>query len=579
MPPRPSSPDPARSDSPEAPELDRVEQEAFPRLDARLIARLGRHGHEEATEAGEVLFAEGDRDFDFFVVLDGTVDIVEHSDGTETRVTTHAAGEFSGDVDMLTGRASLVTARVCEPGRVLRITAEALRHVLSADPELSDVLLRGFLMRRRLLREGGFTGLKVIGPEADRDTFRLLELFSRNHVPHTWLEPDAESARALMAGLHLDAPRLPLVVHRNETVLENPSNEEMARHVGLDVAVRTSGIYDLVVVGAGPAGLAATVYAASEGLRTLSLEAVGAGGQAGTSSRIENYLGFPAGLSGTELAERAVIQALKFRAQIAVPVRARALEREDGCLCVHLQDGRQVRGRAVVLATGARYRKLALPRIEALEGRGIYYAATDLEARLCEGDTVVVVGAGNSAGQAATFLARRARRVLLVVRGEGLEASMSSYLVERLQAEPQVEIRLRSRVVGLEGGTEVEAVRIARVEDDPGAGPEVGGARGGPEERVECSALFVFVGADPFTRWLPASIARDRDGFVLTGKDATEAVAGTEVPSGSLLPLETTWPGVFAAGDVRHGSVKRVAAAVGEGSMVVQLVHQHLARG
>ncbi|HMB53141.1 MAG TPA: FAD-dependent oxidoreductase [Thermoanaerobaculia bacterium] len=552
---------------------------AFPTLSDEQIDRLRVHGEEEETSAGDYLFRQGDESYDFYVLLAGEAEIVEEvdedADGEcEERVlAAHGAGRFLGEMNLLTGQAVYLSARVSEAGAVLRLDREALRQVIADDPELSELILNAFLARRTILLEGNVSGLRLLGSRYSRDTARLREFALRNRLPHTWvdLEDDPEG-EALLRGFGLSPCDTPLVVW-GKTVLKNPSNAELAQAVGLDTARISGFLYDLLVVGAGPAGLAAAVYAASEGLRTVALDSVAVGGQAGTSSRIENYLGFPAGLSGAELASRAAVQAEKFGALLSVPRTAVALSCEaigDGGLtpgCIHvveLDDGSTVEARAVVVATGARYRRLEVDRREEMEGTSIFYAATEMEGEVCRDCDAVVVGGGNSAGQACLFLAERASRVYLVVRGDDLGESMSRYLVERIESSERIEVLVRTEVRELLGDGVVEAVVVEDGES-------------GERRELACKGLFTFIGAEPHTEWLQGTLALDGEGFVKTGPQ----LGNGHWQRGDRAPhlLETSLPGVFAAGDVRSGAVKRVASAVGEGSIAVKFVHEYLARG
>jgi thioredoxin reductase (NADPH) len=524
---------------------------AFPRLTEEQIALLARHGERRRTKAGDVLFREGDPSYDFVVVLDGLVETVDETAGEERLIERHGPGRFLGDLNLLTGGGPFFTAVVRQAGEVLVVPAERLRAILAEDTVLGDLILRAFLNRRSLFIRLG-VGTKLIGSRYSPETRRLREFLARNRIPHTWvdLEEDTEAEQLLQA-LHVAPEETPIVICRGVEVLRNPTNAELAAALGLRASVKPDAGADLLIVGGGPAGLAAAVYGSSEGLETVLLEAVAPGGQAGTASRIENYLGFPAGVSGAELAERAEVQARKFGTRILVPADATALTLESDEIAVQCDDERFT-GRALVIATGARYRKLPVPRLEELEGVSVFYAATPLELPLCLNRPVVVVGGGNSAGQAALFLAQSAARVWLVVRGDDLGENMSRYLVDRIERSKRIEVLLQHEVKELLGETSLEGV----VAED---------TRSGSRRTLEAAALFVFIGAEPCTAWLAGGLAVDRHGFVLTGEGG---------PAGL---LETSRPGVFAAGDVRSGSVKRVAAAVGEGAMAVQFVHLYLA--
>ncbi len=541
---------------------------AFPTLTASDLAALSARGQTREVRAGEILFEEGDRNLSFFVVLEGGIEIVEHSRGTPHTVTVHRPGGFTGDVDVLSGRAILVTGRASEDGRVLQLSTSDLRRAVDELPELGETIVKAFLMRRTLLLGTGFVGLKIIGSRFSPDAHRLRDFATRNAVPITWLDLDAdEQADALLRQFNIPASATPIVLGGDGEWVSNPSIAEFARCMGLDTSFEAGHVYDLVVVGAGPAGLAASVYAASEGLDVLTADALAAGGQAGTSARIENYLGFPAGISGAELTRNALLQAQKFGARITVPSTVRSLGLDAGDRLVTLADGTRLRTRCVLVASGVEYRKLDVPGFGDFDGAGIYYAATEMEARLCQDEEVVVVGAGNSAGQAIVFLARYASRVHVLLRGEDLGASMSRYLVDRVQGMENVTIHRGAVVTALEGNGRLSAVRVK--------------AGNGKEQTFETNSLYLFIGADPNTDWLQGCVDLDRRGFVLTGTSLPPATGDTErwrAAGRTPFLLETSLPGVFAAGDVRSGSAKRVASAVGEGAMAVSFVHAHIAR-
>jgi thioredoxin reductase (NADPH) len=535
---------------------------AFPRLSEAQIEALAAHGHRRRTQPGEVLFREGDPSCDFFVILAGKVAIVAGYGEQEHVISVHGPGRFLGELNLLTGQTVFVTAVVREAGEVLVVPVERLRRLVTQDPALGDLILRAYLLRRSLLIELG-TGFQIIGSRFLPDTRRLREIAARNRLPHQFIDLEQDkAAEALLRRLGVPPEETPVVVWRDR-VMRNPANAEFAHLLGLRRPTPGTTAHDMIIVGAGPAGLAAAVYGASEGLATVVLEAVAAGGQAGTSPRIENYLGFPAGISGAELAERAVIQAGKFGAEIIVPAQAIALEEAGGRYAVRLDDGTSVAAVAVLIATGARYRRLAVPGLEEFEGVSVFYAATAVEARACMGGPVVIVGGGNSAGQAALYLAGHAARVYLLVRGDDLRQDMSRYLADQLQRDPNVEILRHTEVRELIADTELRGV----IAED---------SQTGERRTLEARALFVFIGADPQTRWLGDQLALDDDGFVLTGAVLTAAEGANWPPGRPPSLLETSRPGVFAAGDVRSGSVKRVTAAAGEGSIAVRLVHQHL---
>jgi thioredoxin reductase (NADPH) len=540
---------------------------AYPRLSDDEVAALARHGERRHVDAGDVLFREGDESYGFIVILSGKVAIVDGFGREERLIGVHGPGRFLGELNVLTGQPVFLTAVVHEPGEVLAVPLERLRELVSHDSTLGDLILRAFLIRRSILIGLG-TGFRIVGSRYSPDTRRLREFAARNRLPHHWIDlEDDEEAEALLRELGVSPEETPVVIWGGEQVLRNPTNAELGRLIGLRAPSSQEVACDLIVVGAGPAGLAAAVYGASEGLATIALDSTAAGGQAGTSSQIENYLGFPAGISGSELADRAVIQAGKFGARISVPAEAAALEQRDGRHVVRLDDGETVAGRTVVIATGAQYRKLDVPGLEDYEGLSVHYAATHAEAKLCAADPVAVVGGGNSAAQATMFLSQHTPRVHLLIRHDDLGRDMSRYLADRIERNETVEVLLNTEVRELKGDGALEGLVVEDL-------------RTGERRTLDARALFVFIGAEPHARWLDGQLALDDRGFVLTGADAAahfpengEWEAAGRVP----FPLETSRPGIFAAGDVRSGSIKRVASAVGEGSMAVRLVHEHLA--
>ena len=534
----------------------------FPRLNDEQRDALAALGERRQVESGDVLFREGDETYDFYVVESGAVAIVQ-GHGAENRIiAVHGRHRFLGELNLLSRGRVYLTAVVRDPGEVIRVPAERLREVVGRDQELSDLIVAAFLARRSMLIDMG-TGIKLIGSRYSADSRRLREFVARNRMPHTWidLEQDAE-AEGLLCGLGVEASDTPVVSWSGQ-LLRNPTNQELAAKMRLGVAGPQPALCDMVVVGAGPAGLAAAVYGASEGLDTLVVEAVALGGQASTSSRIENYLGFPAGISGSELAARAALQADKFGARLVVPGEAIELDSEDGHYRVHLSGGDTVAGRTLIVATGARYRRLDVPGLEEYEGLGVYYAATQAEAQMCENDPVLIVGGGNSAGQAAVFLAEHAANCRLMIRGDDLGRSMSRYLVDQIERDERLEVVTSARIVALHGEGGLESVTI---ED----------ARSGERRDQPCKALFIFIGADPHTEWLSGKVAMDAKGFLYTGRDV-DGDDLSEYNGERPFFLETSRPGLFAVGDVHSGSIKRVASAVGEGSMAVRLVHQRLA--
>jgi thioredoxin reductase (NADPH) len=528
---------------------------------------LRRYGKTRMTEAGQVLFRAGDTQNDFFVVLEGEVEMIDDFAGEARTMGVMRQGRFVGDLNMLIGQPIYLSAVVRVGGEVLVISRERLKEVVAEEPNLSDIILKAFLARRAWSVRAGL-GLRIIGSRHSSDATRLRGFATRNRLPHVWVELEEDpNAEALLEGFGTDASETPVTIWQDKDVLKNPTNAELARAIGLKVAVPRKRTYDLVVVGAGPAGLGAAVYGSSEGLSTLALESTALGGQAGTSSRIENYLGFPAGLSGFELASRALVQADKFGTQTAVPQEAVSVNREGDHYRIGLSEAGEVVARSVIAASGARYRRLEVPGIERFEGVSVHYAATEAEAQPFEGEEIAVVGGGNSAGQAALFLAGRAQRVWLLVRGDDLDKGMSSYLVDRVTDAENVELLANTEVSELVGEDRIEGVVV---EDN----------RSGARWSLGARALFVFIGAEANTGWLQGAVELDERGFVLTGGELSRSVLeGGALRQLSREPylLETSLPGVFAAGDVRSGSIKRVASAVGEGAMAVRLVHQYLA--
>jgi thioredoxin reductase (NADPH) len=535
---------------------------AFPRLDGEQRARFRDAGKVRSVVAGEVLFAAGDQDYDFFIVESAMVAIVQDYGHDNRVVAMHGEHRFLGELNLLTGAPPYLTAVVRDAGEVIQVPLEQLRAILAKDQDLSNLVMRAYFERRSFLIDLG-AGVKVVGSRYSQDSRRLREFIARNRMPFQWMDlEDDEEADAVIKALGIDASETPIVIG-GQGVLRNPSNAEVSAMLGLGSRGAAPALCDLVIVGGGPGGLAAALYGASEGLDTQAIDAVAFGGQASTSARIENYLGFPTGISGSELAERATLQARRFGARLVVPAQAVGLACENDHFVVELGDGEVVNGRTLIVASGAQYRKLAVPDFERYEGAGIYYAATQVEAQLCAADPVLIVGGGNSAGQAAMFLSQRASSCRLMIRGGDIEKSMSRYLIDEIERRQQVQVLMHSEIVALKGEDALEAVVV---ED----------ARTRERREIEVKALFVFIGADPHTDWLRGHVAMDEHGFVLTGRDVQGeqlAAHGDEAP----YFLETSRPRIFAVGDVHSGSIKRVASAVGEGSMAVRLVHQRLA--
>ncbi len=536
---------------------------AVPELTEEELAALEAVGTRRSVAPGDYLFRAGDATYDFYVVVSGSVLILTQADGGEREIVRHGPRRFLGELNLLSGMRVLLSARVVEAGEVLVVPHERLLPFIATIPALSDKVLAAFIARRKILLEGAGHSVRVVGSRYSPASLKIREFLSRLRIPHQWLDADVDAdVDTLLKSFGVGPADLPVVVTPT-AVLRHPTPGELADYLGLTVDRLPERCFDLVVVGGGPGGLAAAVYGASEGLVTLALDARAPGGQAATSSRIENYLGFPMGISGGELAQRALVQAEKFGAVLSMPCEAVSLHEEAGHLVVRLSDGEDVVARAVIAASGAWYRKLDVPRLEEFEGNSVYYAATEMEARSCVPEPVIVAGGGNSAGQAAMFLADAGSPVTVVVRADDVGARMSRYLVDRITAHPRVTIRTGSQVTGLVGTCGLEAVRVTG---------------SGGEDTIECSGLFSFIGAVPASEWISGCATLDAAGFVVTDRALNaEALDDRWAAQGRTpLPFETSHPGLFAVGDVRSGSTKRVAAAVGEGSASVSSVHQYL---
>jgi thioredoxin reductase (NADPH) len=546
--------------------FDSRQAQTFPQLTAAQIERLSGHGTRRAIVKGDILAEPGDRNRPMLIVLSGSIEVVQTGMSGEVLVVVHTSGSFTGEMSTLQGIGSLVRSRVREDGEVLVITEDRLRTIIQTDAEFSELFMRAFILRRVRLIASQAGDVILLGSNYSAGTLRIQQFLTRNSFPFLNLDVNTDSSvQTLLDRFHIKADEIPVVLCRGEVVLKNPSNEEVAACLGMNQQIDDDRVRDVIVVGAGPSGLAAAVYAASEGLDVLVLETGTPGGQAGSSSKIENYLGFPTGISGLALAARARIQAQKFGAEIRTAYSAMKLNCGQRPYMIDLCHGNAVRARSVIIATGAEYRQLALENAARFLGAGIYYAATATEARRCEMKEVIIVGGGNSAGQAAVFLAGKCRHVHLLVRSKGLADTMSNYLIRRIAESSNITLHTNTEITSLEGGEQLERVIWKTAPQNV-------------LETHEIGHVFLMTGAVPSTRWLKGCIALNDKGFVRTGSDLTP----TDLPSTSgfaaRLPqsFETNWPGIFAVGDVRCGSVKRVAAAVGEGSACVQQVHQAL---
>jgi thioredoxin reductase (NADPH) len=544
---------------------------AFPQLSAEQIDRIRPFGKVRKVEAEEILFQPGDGSVPFFVVLSGEMEIVQIDMTGERAIATHKAGSFTGELTMISGRGALVRGRVSVAGEFLELTPADFLSLVARDAELNEIFMRAFILRRLLLLSSGRGNVVLLGSRHSANTLRLREFLTRNGHPHTYIDLDTDkSAQSLLDQFAVKPEQIPVVICNKETVLRNPTTAELANCLGLNLSIEASQVRDVVIVGAGPAGLAAAVYAASEGLDVLMIETEAPGGQAGSSSRIENYLGFPTGVSGLELTARATTQAQKFGAKMMVASKVTQLKCDEHPYIVVLDDGREISARAVVLASGAHYNKPDLANLKQFEGLGIYYGATFIESQMCGGDEVIVVGGGNSAGQAAVFLSRTARKVYMLVRGKQLAETMSRYLIQRIEENPAIEMHYCTEIIKLDGKKQNGDEQLERVTWK--------NKNTGAEQTHDIRHVFIMAGASPRTNWLKGCLALDDKGFILTGRDLDEITTELAWPlrRGPLM-LETSLPGVFAVGDIRSGSVKRVASAVGEGAIAVSLLHRVLA--
>jgi len=538
----------------------------FPTLTPAQVKRIAAHGKQRSIRSGEVLIEAGARVVPFFVVTAGRVEVVRPSGSTETLVAVHGPGQFTGEVNMLSGRPALVRSRTIESGEVIELDREQLLALVQTDSELSELIMRAFILRRVELIARGFGNVVLLGSNHCAGTLRVKEFLTRNGHPYSYIDLDRDAGvQDLLDRFQVTAADVPVLICRGEVVLRNPTNQQIAGCLGFNEAIDETQIRDVVIVGAGPAGLAAAVYAASEGLNVLVLETNSPGGQAGSSSKIENYLGFPTGISGQALAGRAYTQARKFGAQVIIATGAKRLVCDRKPYAIEMDDNMRVLARTIIIATGAEYRVPTIENLSEFKGVGVYYGATFMEAQLCRGEEVVVMGGGNSAGQAAVFLAQTAKRVHMLVRGSGLAESMSRYLIRRIEQNPAIVLRTNTEIVALEGSNHLERVRWRNDQT-------------GSIETHDIRHVFVMTGAVPSTDWLVGCVALDAKGFIKTGPDLSQddlAAASWPLATPPHL-LETSLPGVFAVGDVRGGNTKRVASAVGEGSIAISFVHQVL---
>ena len=541
------------------------EDQTFPVLTEAQIARVAPQGRIRRVQAGEVLADAGKPITHFYVVLSGVLEGVQLRHDGDMRVTSLRAGQFTGEISMLSGRRGLVTLRVCESGEVLEVERPLLLSLVQTDAELSEIFVRAFLLRRVALLSGAYFDVVLVGSNHSSDTLRIKEFLTRNGHPYTVIDPDHDSGvQELLDHFQFSITDLPVLICRDTTVLRNPTNREIANCLGFNESIDQTSVRDLIIVGAGPAGLAASVYAASEGLDVLVIESDYPGGQAGSSSRIENYLGFPSGISGNELTGRAYTQAQKFGASVAVAETATHLDCSPNAYKIQLDNAQEIRARTVIIATGAEYRKLPVENIGRFEGAGVYHGATFVEAQLCVDEELIVVGGGNSAGQAAVYLAQTAKKVHMLIRAKGLAETMSRYLIRRIEESPAIELHTCTEIVAVEGDDHLERVSWRKNQ--------------GPVETHDIRHIFVMTGATPSTDWLSGCLRLDAQGFVKTGPELTpEDLTAAKWPlSRQPYLLETSRPGVFAVGDVRSGNVKRVASAVGEGSIAISFVHRSL---
>ncbi len=535
--------------------------DAFPKLTQLQMEEVAKVARCVTYHDGDVLLKAGETEFKFHVIQKGEIEIIDRSGDQPKLILVHEPFEFTGDLANLSGRASNAEAVAKGTVEVYEICAEELRVIISDQPDLSDIILKAFISRSQALKASDFIGIRVIGSQFSQDTFRIRDFLTKNRVLSTWVDSENDpSVAELLQRFHVQQSDLPIVAYGNEWLLRNPSNLDLAAKTGISQAFKED-LYDLIIVGAGPAGLAAAVYGASEGLKTVVLERIAPGGQAGTSSKIENYLGFPTGVSGAELAARATVQAEKFGAHLSIPTQVIRLFFENNHNVLELEKGERIASKALIIASGAEYKKLNVANLEKFEGRGVYYAATAMEATMCGDEQIAIAGGGNSAGQAAIFLSSSVKKVFLIIRGKELSLTMSHYLSQRILESDKIELLNYTEITALSGDGHLEAIEITNNKTNE-------------KKKLIVSSVFSFIGAIPRTEWLAGEIEKDEKGFIKTGISVADSSQWKEKRQPFL--LETSRSGVFAAGDVRSNSSKRVAAAVGEGSMAVQFIHEYL---
>jgi thioredoxin reductase (NADPH) len=542
------------------------QEHAFPALTTAQIDRIRPYGKIRQMAAGEILFEPGDVSVPFFVLLSGALEIVQPSLSGERKIVTHQAGGFTGEMTMISRRGALARGRVTEAGEFLEVSPENLNHLVAREADLSEILMRAFILRRLLLISSGQGNVVLLGSRHSANTLRLREFLSRNGHPYAYIDLDTDTgAQNLLDRFSVTLAEIPVVICNSETVLRNPSTHELAKCLGLNANITATEVRDLVIVGAGPSGLAAAVYGASEGLDVLMIETESPGGQAGSSSKIENYLGFPTGVSGLELAGRATAQAQKFGAKMLIASSVTKLNCEQRPYELSVTCGQTIRARTVVIASGAQYNKPNIENLGKFEGQGVYYGATFIEAQLCGNEDAIVVGGGNSAGQAAVYLSQTAGKVHMLVRSSELSDTMSRYLIQRIEENSAIEVHYCTEIVALDGDSQLE--RVTWKDKNTGG-----------ISTHDIRHVFIMTGGAPRTEWLQGCVAMDNKGFILTGRDLDPVLQDYHWPlQRAPLMLETSLPGVFAVGDVRSGNVKRVASAVGEGSIAISLVHRALA--